>query len=641
MIIGTAGHIDHGKTALVRALTGVDTDRLAEERARGMTIDLGYAYLPMPDGGVLGFVDMPGHEKFMRNMLAGAAGIDFLLLVVAADDGVMPQTREHVAVAGLLGLTRGLVAITKCDAIEPAQAAMVADQVRDLLAAGPFAAAPLHKISAHTGQGIEDLRQALCSAGAAERAADHRPVRFAIDRSFSLPGAGTVVTGVVLQGQLAVGDKLAISPTGDEARIRSLHVQNRPAMLGHVGQRCGIALGGRIPAQGIGRGDWLLDPRLHQPIDRFDARLHLLASEAADLRHWTAVRLHHGAAEVAARVAVLQDGPLLPGEDCFVQLVLDDRIAACVGDRFVIRAANGSRTLGGGHIVDLHPPQRRRKQPVRLARLEAMALAEPAASLAQQLDRWPWFVDLDSFAIDRALSDDDLARALLAVPHEVAGPGSPRYAFSPAVWHRLALSALGEVTLFHQRFPRLLGPNVNRLHQALGPRLPLRVAAAALDRLVREGQLVRESGVLRLTGHVLGLDRGDEGLWQGIVPLLGGEARFRPPLVPQIAAALGVREFDCRRVLKLKVRERAVTEIGPDRFMTREALQEVATIIADIAAAAPEGLFGAADLRDRLHNGRKVAIEILEFFDRMKITARRGDLRLADLDRLCRYGKGD
>lgn len=641
MIVGTAGHIDHGKTALVRALTGVDTDRLAEEQARGMTIDLGYAYLPTPDGAVLGFVDMPGHEKFMRNMLAGAAGIDFLLLVVAADDGVMPQTREHVAVAGLLGIRRALVAITKCDTAEPRQVEKVAGEVRDLLAEGPYANAPVQEISSHTGHGIEDLRLALFAAAATSGPADTRPARFAIDRTFSLPGAGTVVTGVVMQGQLAVGDTLSISPTGGEARIRSLHIQNRPGDIGHAGQRCGIALGGRISAQDIGRGAWLLASDLHQPVDRFDARLHLLASEAADLRHWTAVRLYHGAAEIAGRVAVLQEGPLAPGNACFVQLVLEQQVAACVGDRFVIRAANGSRTLGGGRIVDLHPPQRRRKQPARLARLEAMAVEDPAASFAMQADRWPWFVELEAFATDRGLGDGDLARALANIPHEVAGQVGQRYAFSPVVWQRLAHSVLGEVRLFHRRFPRLLGPNLNRLHQALGPRLPLRVAAAALDRLVREGQIAREGGVVRLPGHALGLDRGDEVLWQEIAPLLGGEARYRPPLIPQIAAALAVREIDCRRVLKLKGRERAVTEIGPDRFLTRQALGEVATIIGEIAALAPEGLFGAAELRNRLGNGRKVSIEILEYFDRIKITARRGDLRLIDLDRLCRYGKGE
>lgn len=640
MIIGTAGHIDHGKTTLVRALTGVDTDRLAEEQARGMTIDLGFAYLPAPDGSVLGFVDMPGHEKFMRNMLAGATGIDLLLLVVAADDGEMPQTREHLAVAELLGIPRALVAITKCDAAGSARAAKVEQEVHGLLASGPFANAQILHVSAHGGDGIEQLRAYLFTASTDGRKADDRPVRFAIDRAFSLPGAGTVVTGVVVQGALAVGDVLALSPTGREVRVRSLHVQNRAADQGAAGQRCGVALGGRIAAQDIHRGDWLLAPELHQPINRFDGHLKLLGSEEAGLKHWTAVRLHHGAAEVPARVAVLQDGPLQPGAACFAQLVLDGSIAASVGDRFVIRAANGSRTLGGGRIVDLHPPHRRRKQPQRVAQLEAMELADPSASLTAQLERWPWFVDLDQFARDRALGAERMAGITRATQHELCAAGGHRYAFAPHVWQALVRDLLGEVGGFHQRLPRLLGPGLNRLYQATGLRLSSRVISAALDRLVREGRLVRESGVFRLPGHSLGLDRGDEQIWRRICPLLAGEARFRPPLLPQISATLALREFDCRRVLKLKAREGEVAEIGPDRFFAGDALREVAAIIADIAATAPDGQFGAADLRDRLDNGRKVAIELLEHFDRLRMTARRGDLRVAELDRLRRFAEG-
>jgi len=640
MIVGVAGHIDHGKTALVRALTGVDTDRLPQEQARGMTIDLGYAYLPAPDGQVVGFVDMPGHEKFMRNMLAGATGIDLLLLVVAADDGVMPQTREHLAVAQLLGLDRALVAIGKTDAVAAERVAAVEQQVRALLDATPFAMAPILPTSARTGDGIDLVRQALFTAAAVPVAPAPGPLRLAIDRSFSLPGAGTVVTGVVMQGQVAIGDSLLLSPSGQEVRVRSLHVQNRAADVGHAGQRCGVALGGRLGSDEVGRGDMLIAPELHQPVERFDAVLHLLSGEKDALRHWSAVRLHHGASEQAVRVAVLQDGPLQPGGQCFVQVVGDQPLALAVNDRFVIRAANGSCTLGGGRVVDPHPPHRRRKQPLRLARLEAMALADPAASLAAQAERWPWFVDVTRFARDRALDAATRDSVLASVPHELAGTASQQFLFAPAVWQNITRSALGEVSLFHQRFPRLLGPNLSRLTLAMGPRLPQVVAAAALDRLAREGLLVRESGVFRQAGHSLGLDREDIALWGKIAPLLGGEARFRPPLEAELAHALAVREIDCRRVLKLKAREGKVAQIAPGRYLTHDALTEVATIIGELAAAAPDGLFGAADLRDRLANGRKVAIELLEYFDLLRITARRGDLRLVELDRLASYLAG-
>lgn len=370
MIVGTAGHIDHGKTALVRALTGVDADRLAEERERGISIDLGFAYLDRPDGSTMGFVDMPGHERFMRNMLAGATGIDFVLLVVAADDGVMPQTREHLAVVELLGLTRGAVAITKCDAVEAGRSAEAAEEVRALLAGGPLAEAPVFEVSALTGQGVPALLEALDEASAQARAAQEQGrFRFAVDRSFSLQGVGTVVTGSVWGGAIAVGDKVVVSPGGAEARVRALHVQNKPAQRAHGGQRCGINLG-RTEASAIRRGDFLLDPFLHAPSDRIDARLHLLAAEERALRHWSPVRVHHGAAEVPSRIAVLEDEPIAPGASGRVQIVFERPIAAAVTDPFVIRDTTGSRTMGGGRFVDLRPPRRRRKQPRRLALLQ-------------------------------------------------------------------------------------------------------------------------------------------------------------------------------------------------------------------------------------------------------------------------------
>ena len=630
MIVGVAGHIDHGKTALVRALTGVDADRLPEERARGISIDLGFAYQQRADGGVTGFVDMPGHERFMRNMLAGASGIDLLLLVVAADDGIMPQTCEHLAVAELLGVQRAVVAIAKCDLAEPARVAAVREEMCALLVGSAFAEAPLVETSVRRGAGIAALKTLLDAAAAREQPAREGPARFAIDRSFSLPGAGTVVTGVVVQGAIVLGDRLAISPTGREVRVRGLHVQNRPGERARSGERCGVALGGRIASSAVARGDWLLDPVLHASTQRIDARLRLLASETRPLRHWSLVRFHHGAAEIGARVALLQDAPLEPGGECLVQLVLDAPVAAAVGDRFVLRAANGERTLGGGVLIDLGPPQRRRKQARRLAQLGAMEIADPAASLAAQLVRWPWFVARDSFLRQRALGS--LPRI------EVIDAGG--YLFAPPVWQRLERSVQAALGAFHQRYPRLLGPGARRLRDALDPPLPEAQSAALLEALVAAGTVAREGGAFRLPGHRLGLDRADEELWRRAAPLLGGDARFRPPLVAELATSLGAREFDLVRVLRMKAQEGALAEIGEGRFLLRGALAEIAGYLADLSEGCEGGLFGAADLRDRLGNGRKVAIQILEYFDRQQVTARRGDLRVLDPARLARYREG-
>ena len=333
MIVGTAGHIDHGKTALVRALTGIDTDRLKEEKARGITIDLGFAYLATRHGKTLGFVDVPGHEKFIHNMLAGAGGIDFVLLTVAADDGVMPQTREHLAIVDLLGVGRGIVALTKVDLVSPEQRQTVAAQIADALDGTALAGSEIVPVSSVSGEGLDALRERLFArAQAVESAAPKGRFRLAVDRSFSLTGVGTVVTGTVLSGTVAVADHVRISPSGMPARVRSIHAQNRAADRGQAGERCALNLAGDgIGKDAIRRGDMVLDPELHAPTDRIDATLRVLGSEPKPIAHWMPVRLHHAAAEVGARVVLLGEGPIAPGAQARIQLVLDRPVAAAAG----------------------------------------------------------------------------------------------------------------------------------------------------------------------------------------------------------------------------------------------------------------------------------------------------------------------
>jgi selenocysteine-specific elongation factor len=366
-VIGTA-HIDHGKTSLVRALTGVDTDRLKEEKARGISIDLGFAYLPAPDGSVLGFVDVPGHEKFVHNMLAGATGIDFVLLVIAADDGVMPQTREHLAIVDLLGIDRGLVALTKADLVAPPQLAKVSAEIAQFLQGTSLEGAEIVPVSTVTGDGIDALRDRLFDAARTIRArAASERFRLAVDRSFTLPGAGTVVTGTVLSGAVSTGDRVTVSPSGLAARVRSIHAQNRPTERGLAGQRCALNLtGDGISKEAIERGHVMLDPDLHAPSDRIDATFRLLATEPKPVTQWMPVRLHHAATEVGARIVLLGDAPIPPGGEAPVQLVLEKPIAATAGDRFVLRDTTAQRTIGGGKFLDL---RRRRAGNARLAQL--------------------------------------------------------------------------------------------------------------------------------------------------------------------------------------------------------------------------------------------------------------------------------
>ncbi|MFC0409576.1 selenocysteine-specific translation elongation factor [Roseomonas elaeocarpi] len=638
MIVGTAGHIDHGKTALVRALTGVDTDRLKEEKARGITIDLGFAYLPGEAGEVTGFVDVPGHERFVHTMLAGAGGIDFALLVVAADDGVMPQTREHLAILDLLGIRRGIVALSKADLADRDRRAAVSVELRALLRGTGLADAPIVPVSVRSGEGIEALRQALAEAEAATPPpGESGAFRLSVDRSFTLAGAGTVVTGTVLSGAVAVGDNVVVSPGGLTARVRSIHAQNRPATRGVAGQRCALNLvGDGISREAVGRGDTVLDPALHAPTDRIDAVFRVLASEARPLSNAFPAHLHHGSAEVGVRVMPLA-GPLELGAEGLVQLALDHPIAAAAGDRFILRDVSAQRTVGGGRFLDLRPPARRRRAPERLAQLEALQQPTPADAFARLLEVAPFQVELNNFARDHALRADEARRMAAAAGAVLIGADTP-VALSLAHWEGFRSSLLGEIARFHEENPDLQGIGRERLRLLVQPRLPAPAFRAALDGLARDGAVVPEGAFLRLPTHEVRLDPADEALFSRIVPLLGGEARFRPPRVRDIANEFGVAETEVRRVLKACARLGRVDQVAHDHFFLRATTAEMVEIARDVARHAEDGIFTAASFRDRMDNGRKVAIQILDFFDRLGVTLRRGDLRRINPHRADLFG---
>ncbi len=636
MIIGTAGHIDHGKTALVRALTGVDTDRLKEEKARGISIDLGFAYLPSPGGSVLGFVDVPGHEKFIHNMLAGATGIDFVLLAIAADDGIMPQTREHLAIIDLLGINRGIVALTKADLADGATRAEATSAITQALATTGLAGAEIVPVSAITGEGIDDLRARLfdLSQSIDTRSARGR-FRMAIDRSFTLAGAGTVVTGTVLSGAVSVGDRVTVSPAGLVARVRSIHAQSQAAERGVAGQRCALNLAGDgISKEAVARGEVVVDSALHVPADRIDAQLRLLATETKPITTWMPVRLHHAAAEVGARVVLLGDVSIAPGGDGWVQLVLERPIAAAAGDRFIVRDTTAQRTIGGGRFLDLRAPARRRRTPERLAELAARASPDHETALVRMLNAPPLFVDLAGFACDRAIEDaeaDAMAERLGVIRLAASGM---TYALSDATWRRLKAALVAMLEKFHAANPGLPGIGLEPLRRQLELRLPAPVLLAALQRVARDGEIALDGAWVRLPGHAVHLTPADEKLWIRIAPLLSGVERFRPPRVRDLAVALGAREPDVRRLLKLLGRMGKLDEIATDHFFLRDTVAEMTEIIVGLSAQAPNGEFTAAQLRDRLDNGRKVAIQILEFFDRHGVTLRRGDIRRVNAQRI-------
>ena len=629
MIVGTAGHIDHGKTSLVRALTGVDTDRLKEEQRRGITIELGFAYLPRPSGDIIGFVDVPGHERLVHTMLAGATGIDFALLVVASDDGVMPQTREHLAIIDLLGIRRGVVALSKCDVATAERLAEVDAQIRATLAGTGLADAEIIPVSTVTDEGVAELLAHLDKAAieTGVRSADGR-FRLAIDRSFSLRGAGTVATGTVLSGRVSVGDRVLVSPPGIEARVRSVHAQNTSATLGLAGQRCALALvGSKIDPESVERGAVVLDPTLHHPVSRIDATLTLLASERKALSQWLPVKFHHGSAERNARVLILRSGGVGPGQTDYAQIVLDRPAAMAAGDRFILRDSAATRTIGGGVILDLRPPERNRTTPARREELNILCGGDPKRMVRQMLEAGHGIVDISAFYRDRAAAAELVEETVRDLDLVTFADGDRVVGMLQASWQRYAADAVAALGRFHAEKPDLPGLGQERLRLALTPRLPATVYVQALYRLVAEGQVALDRSWVRRPGHEVRLSDEEELIWSRIKPLLNGGERFRPPRVRDIAKAQRIDEGFLRRLFKLAARRGDVDEIAPDHYFLGPTVIEMADVARDLAASGAGGEFTVIAFRDRLDNGRKVAIQILEFFDRQGLTMRRGDIR--------------
>ena len=619
MIIGTAGHIDHGKTTLVRLLTGVDTDRLKEEKLRGISIDLGYAYMPLPGGEVLGFVDVPGHERFICNMLAGATGIDFMLLVVAADDGVMPQTVEHLHILELLGVKRGAVALTKCDRVDAERVAEAEAEIESLLRGTPLAESPVYPVSARTGDGVEALRRALGEAAAGfPRRDDVGLFRLSVDRSFSLPGSGTVVTGAVFSGSVAVGDALSIGPAGLPVRVRSIHAQNRAAAVGRAGERCALNLAG-VRKDQVRRGDWVLDPPLLAPTVRFDARLRLLA-DAKPLRHWMPVHLHLGASDVPARIALLEGEELKPGTSAHVQLVSAEPLCALRGDRFIVRDQSGQATLGGGMVLDPFAPARRRRSRERLAALAALEHDAPDAALAALLKVSPDGVHLDRFTLAWNLAPAGADALWKEVQIRALDTRAGKLGFPERSWNEGLERAHDILSSLHAGNPEAMGFPLQALAEAL-PHASRRTLGLLAEELVTCRRAVRVGKDFRLADHH-GAPPADP--LQEKVAAVVSQA-LTPPDVQAVAKRLRLPETRVRAILEQMRGDGRMLRVERDLFLPAAAGRRLAECAQQLAAANSQGEFTLAEFRNRIGAGRRFAVKILEWFDRIGFTARSGD----------------
>ena len=581
MIVGTAGHIDHGKTSVVRALTGVDTDRLKEEKARGISIELGYAYTALPSGEVLGFVDVPGHERLVHTMVAGVGGIDYALLVIAADDGIMPQTREHLAILELLGITRGAIALTKVDRVDDARIRDVKAQIAALLAPTALANIPVFPLAATVPDdgGIAALRTHLHAVAATwPKRPEDGLFRLAIDRVFTVPGWGTVATGTARAGRVQVGDLVAVMPAGTPVRVRSIHAQHRDTGVGAAGERCALNLAG-IEKTALARGDWLADPRA-LAADHPDRRA--LAPprrrRCADGPRGAAHSSRYCASGCAGDSARRRTSSN-PAASARVQLVFDAPICASPGDPFIARDAQALRTIGGGTVIDPYAPARRRRRGERLAVLDATESLLAGEGIEPLLRQLP-----------QGLEMRELARLCGRPPEGISMPtgvrlieaGGERFAMLESHWRALCERALGTLRTFHAQQPDEPGIDRARLRRMTMPNLGDALWRVAIDELLERHALRRTGHWLHLPEHRIVLGDRERELAQKLFCAIAA-GRFDPPWVRDLAARVRSPEEEVRGLLRKCVAQGEVYQIVRDLFYHRDCVRELRRVLEELA----------------------------------------------------------
>ncbi len=628
LVLGTAGHIDHGKSALVKALTGTDPDRLPEEQERGVTIELGFAQLKLPSGRAMGVVDVPGHEKFVRQMVAGATGIDVVLLVVAADDGVMPQTREHLAIVDLLGIERGVVAITKADLADDEWIDIVRSDVEELLGGTSIQGAPIVAVSARTGTGLPELLATIDTV-AAQATARHAdlPMRLPVDRVFTIAGAGTVVTGTMWSGSAKRDDAVEIYPEGERARVRSVQVHGAAVDEAHAGQRVAINLAG-VERHGIARGDVIAAPDTLTVTDRFDARFTYLGMPGEDKPFVSGARVHinHGTREVLGRVLLMDAEQLLPGEAGLAQVRLEEPLAPRYGDHFIVRSYSPVYTIGGGIVLDALPPRRTQlKDHERelLAALVAHDLSSASTGLlaARGVPMTSAQVAA-ALGVTRGVVADELNRARL----DRLKVGSDTYFVTPDALEALVAGVERELLAFHDANPTTTGISKSALRDLVDKRVEPKVFDEVLARGAERGAVTVDGGQAYHPRAAVTAHNAEADAEAALLPLIESQG-LEPGSVAELAASAGVEQGTTRKVLGKLVNDGRVVRVNSELHFSAAAIEDARTTIAEEIGRRPQGAT-AADLRNALGVSRKYAIPLLEYFDARGVTKRVGDLRV-------------
>ncbi len=634
LILGTAGHVDHGKTSFIRALTGVDCDRLKEEKERGITIELGFAHLDLPDGQRLGIVDVPGHEKFVRNMVAGAAGMDLVAFVVAADEGIMPQTVEHYEICRLLEVRDGIIVLTKKDLVEPEWLEMVEEELREFFADGFLAAAPILAVDSVSGEGMAAVREALARKVAAlPRQEEFGPFRLPVDRVFSMKGFGTVITGTSLSGRIATGAELTFYPGGLTAKIRGMQVHGVEQQQVEAGHRTAINLQG-IEREEIERGDMAATPGSMEASAVFDVELQVLPSATRALAHRSQVRVHLGTRELTGRVSLLQGDALAPGERGFAQLIVQRRAAAWPQDRFVLRSYSPATTIAGGRLLSVAGRRRKRLGAEDRAKAQqilavyagtdqeaiVLQLLEESGMQGLTLRQLEARSGLFGKRLQKTLSQPISQGAVVIVESD-----SQRM-LAASVIQQLQERMLATLAAFHQQNPLKGGMGREELRSRIRPAVDARLFAHQLAVLDRKKELVQEGAEVRLSGHTVRLQV-DEAAMEERLATLYRDAGLTPPnLRDALALFADVPEKQALQMIDLLLARGTLVRVSDALFFHRDPLQAVEERL--VAALRERGEIDTPAFKDLTGLTRKYTIPLLEYFDRVKLTLRIGDRRV-------------
>ena len=627
IIMGTAGHIDHGKTTLIRALSGIDCDRLKDEKKRGITIELGFAFLDFPAGERLGIVDVPGHEKFVKNMVAGAAGIDFVLLTVAADEGVMPQTREHLEICSLLGIDNGLVALTKTDAVDEELLELATEDLREFLSPTFLADAPVIPVSAHTGEGIDRLRQALQDKARSLGQKEKPDIfRLPVDRVFTMRGHGTVITGTLASGEVHLGDAVQAHPGQRRCKVRSIQVHGQSEEKVSAGRRTALNLAG-VEVDDLQKGDTLAHPGRLFPETAWDVELTCLSSAPRPLKHRREVHFHHGTREILARVSLLDAEELPQGQTALAQIRFPSPMVGIFGDRFVIRAYSPLRTIAGGKL--LNPMGRRIKRfSSQLDPLYTLARADSETVLLTHLDlagssgldffRLQVLCNMSSKQLDKLLQDLGSKQRIFCFDRE------NRVYVSASVVQRLITDLEEYIRRYHQKNPLQAGISRGQVASDWGKDLPQKLLHFLLERCQKLGLIVSEQEVLRLPEHRVTLGRDQSKLKEAILKQYQ-EGGITPPNLNDVLQALDIHTKQATPILQLLIEEGKLTKIKDGMYYSTEALQRIRELVLDYFSGNEE--LGPKEFKELTGLSRKYSIPLLEYLDKAKVTIRVGDVR--------------